>query len=224
MKKNMMLRTASVLLIAVLMSTCAISGTFAKYTTAVSASDTARVAYWGFQSTNSMSLENLFSDTYTNVDSVNGDDVIAPGTGGTATFAFAWDEKVSYKGADVAVTGPEVAYTFTVSVDGSVCDTRIANNPNIQWRLDNGAWGDWGTLLNSIKALSGDASGAKEYAPNTLPAAFTAADDVHTIEWQWIFSTSVEGDQRDTDLGNALSDDSLAAVTLVVTINATQID
>lgn len=220
------MRAASALLVAVLLSTCTISGTFAKYTTSVSASDSARVAYWGFQSTNSMTLEDLFSGVYVNdasettVDSVNDVDVIAPGTKGKATFVFAWDEAVT----GITVTGPEVAYTFTVSVDGSACDPRIADNANIQWCLDGGAWGDWGTLLNSIKALSGDASGTKEYAPNTLPAEFTKDDDVHTVEWQWIFSNDAAGDQKDTDLGNALSDDTLAAVNLVITINATQID
>ncbi len=42
-----MLRIASCLLVAVMLSTCAISGTFAKYTTSDSATDTARVAKWG---------------------------------------------------------------------------------------------------------------------------------------------------------------------------------
>ncbi|MBR5329415.1 MAG: hypothetical protein IKV45_04330 [Firmicutes bacterium] len=229
MKKNKMMRLASCLLVLVLMTSCVISGTFAKYTTSATADDEARVAYWGFQSDNSMTLEDLFSATYLNgvkttVDSKNGVDVIAPGTSGSAEFSFAWDEAVSADGSSVSVTGPEVAYNFTVSVDGSVCDPRIANNTNIQWKLDNGTWVDWGTFLGQVIALSGDASGTKEYAPNTLPAAFTAADDTHTVYWQWVFSTSTEMDQRDTDLGNALANDSLAKVKLVITINATQID
>ena len=47
MKKNRMMRLASILLVATLMSTCTISGTFAKYVTTASGSDTARVAKWG---------------------------------------------------------------------------------------------------------------------------------------------------------------------------------
>ena len=47
MKRNKMMRIASVLLVAVLLSTCVISGTFAKYTTSNSATDSARVAKWG---------------------------------------------------------------------------------------------------------------------------------------------------------------------------------
>lgn len=47
MKKNKMLRLASVLLIVVILTTCVIGGTLAKYTTSDSAADTARVAQWG---------------------------------------------------------------------------------------------------------------------------------------------------------------------------------
>ena len=221
MKKNRMMRLASILLVCVLLTTSVISGTFAKYTTSVSSEDKARVAYWGFQSSNTMDLQGLFLNAYNNVASVNGDDVIAPGTECSTTFTFAWDETVSAYGAAVSVTGPEVAYDFTVSVDGSFCDPAIASNTNIQWKLDNGAWGDWGTLLNSIKALSGDASGTKQYAPNTLPAAFTASDDVHTISWQWIFEEDAAQDVIDTALGNM---DEMEDVYIKITINATQVD
>ncbi|MBQ3417951.1 MAG: hypothetical protein IJH32_08960 [Ruminococcus sp.] len=47
MKKNKIMRIASVLLIVTLLSTCAISGTFAKYVTTGEAEGTARVAKWG---------------------------------------------------------------------------------------------------------------------------------------------------------------------------------
>ena len=46
MKKNKMMRIASVLLVAVLLSTCVISGTFAKYTSSATSTDTATVAKW----------------------------------------------------------------------------------------------------------------------------------------------------------------------------------
>lgn len=211
MKKNTMMRVATVLMVAVLLTTCAISGTFAKYTTAVSSHDEARVAYWGFQPA-TMDITNLFEKAYDSTVS-SSVDVIAPGTTNSETFAFAYNE--------ANATAPEVAYTFTVSVDGSYCDTAIANNGNIQWSLDGGAWGDWGTLLNNIKALSGDASGTKQYAPGELPTAFTTADNTHTVAWQWIFSTDASGDALDTEMGNAAD---LADVKLVITINATQVD
>jgi len=233
MKKNKMMRLASVLLVLVLMTTCVIGGTFAKYTTTVSSSDKARVAYWGFQSSNSMNLTGLFADTYDGtVDSVNNDDVIAPGTSGSTTFSFAWDENVSAYGSPVTVTGPEVAYTFTVAVEGTI-DPLIANNQNIQWKLDNGEWGNWDAMVTAIKNLSGEADGTKEYGPNELPVAFTATDDIHTIAWQWIFdggnakynvennNKPLDQDQYDTYMGNV---NDLGDVSLQITITATQIN
>ena len=61
MKKNVMMRLACFLLVAVLISTSAISGTYAKYVTADEGSDTARVAKWGVVA----SVDGtLFNDSY----------------------------------------------------------------------------------------------------------------------------------------------------------------
>ena len=93
MKKNVMMRLASFLLVAVLISTSAISGTYAKYVTADDASDKARVAEWGVVA----SVDGtLFNDAYKDeketwvdpetglgitVRSKNeGENVVAPGT------------------------------------------------------------------------------------------------------------------------------------------------
>ena len=214
MRKNKMMRAASGLLVAVLLSTCAISGTFAKYTTSVSSSDKARVATWGFTQT-SIDLTNLFKTAY-DKNVLGTADVIAPGTTNSATFTF------NYDGQEAA---PEVAYTFTVDTAGSTIADDIKNNPNIVWSLDDGAEGTWDTLLANIKSLSGDASGTMEYRPGQLPAGFTAADDVHTITWKWKFETEGTGkvaqDVTDTAMGNKAK---LDEVTLKITVTATQID
>ncbi|MBQ7875226.1 MAG: hypothetical protein IJ306_08745 [Oscillospiraceae bacterium] len=89
MRKNRMMRAASALLVAVLLTTSTISGTLAKYVTKDSASDTARVAKWGVE----LQVEgNLFADSYIDaisksdvdaslaVNASNDDDVVAPGT------------------------------------------------------------------------------------------------------------------------------------------------
>ena len=77
MKKNKMMRIASVLLVAVLLSTCAISGTFAKYVTQVSGNDSARVARWGIKS--DLTETSTFSAFYyanAEVKSANGTDKV----------------------------------------------------------------------------------------------------------------------------------------------------
>ena len=105
-----------------------ISGTFAKYTTSATGSDSARVATWGFDKNNaSITLDNLFSDTYDNVKGVDSD-VIAPGTTGSANFEFKYSGKAD---------APEVAYTFKVDTEGSTISDDIKNNTNIVWSLDN---------------------------------------------------------------------------------------
>ena len=57
MKKNRIMRLASILLVCVLLTTSVISGTFAKYTTSQDASDSARVAHWGFNAAADFDLD-----------------------------------------------------------------------------------------------------------------------------------------------------------------------
>ena len=213
MRKNKMMRAASGLLVAVLLSTCAISGTFAKYTTSADGTDSARVAKWGFTGGSTITISDLFKNTYdTTVKSST--DVIAPGTTGSAEFGFTY-------GGDNSVTAPEVAYTFNVSTAGSSCADDIKSNTNIQWQLDNGRWGTWDQLIAAIQALDGN-NPDDRYEPNTLPDAFkTAGPNTHTISWQWIFNTNDTADATDTAMGNK---DKLDEVTLKITVTATQID
>lgn len=94
MKKNKFMRLASGLLVGTLLTTCAISGTFAKYTTQDAAQDSARVAKWGVEL---QIIGSLYGGAYTNdthvptiaVDDTNvsvwnqstdGKNVVAPGT------------------------------------------------------------------------------------------------------------------------------------------------
>ncbi len=229
MKKNRIIRFASLVLVLTLLSTCAISGTFAKYTTSTSSQDSARVAHWGFEKTADITITDLFKNAYDQ--NVNGyADVIAPGTSNSATFAFNYDANTS-----ASATAPEVAYTFTVSTEGSSCHQNIQNNPNIQWRLNvtennsktEGTWGNWTTLINNIQGLAGNgqANGTKSYSAQELPEAFDN-DQIYEIEWKWIFDNTVDttatnNDINDTAMGNA---DTLANVTIKITITATQVD
>lgn len=128
MKKNVMMRVASALLVAVLLTTCAISGTFAKYTTYSSSNDTARVAKWGV--TIAVSGADAFAEAYKdtadtrssatatvesklNDGSTNGDDVLAPGTKGTLAT-------INVDGAPEVDVDVTVAATFVLSGDWTV--------------------------------------------------------------------------------------------------------
>lgn len=87
MKKNKMMRLASSLLVAVLLTSSVISGTFAKYVTSDSAQDSARVAQFGVKITADGHLfENTYAEKTTDTGGVDkltvksSDKVVAPGT------------------------------------------------------------------------------------------------------------------------------------------------
>ena len=195
MKKNNVMRIASALLVAVLLTTCAISGTFAKYTTTADGTATARVAKWGFGTATTIDFD-LFSNNYN--DAVVGTDgalVIAPGTEGSADIVLV---------ADAAAAVTEVAYTFDVVVGIDVDDDALLNK--IQWKLDNGNYGDFAALQAAIDDLFED-----EYAPGVTP------DTTFTIGWKWDFESG--DDTGDTNLG--AGDD--VNVTVTISFTATQI-
>lgn len=236
MRKNKMMRIASVLLVAVLLSTSVISGTFAKYTTSSTGSDTARVAYWGWDAPATIDID-MFDANYENnavlssgeVDGFT--NVIAPGTSKTTTFAFGY---TNYNKNNGVIGAPEVAYQFTVNptIEGDY--DSLDENENFYWTLKKGengqveTFGEVADLLARVKRLSGDDSGTKTYAAGQLPTAFTSADEVYYIGWVWAFETETDAEQDadDTKLGNALTnnDGVLENVTFSITITATQVE
>lgn len=212
MRKIASLRTAAAVAVLTLLTTCLIGGTFAKYTTKATSMDGARTAHWGFEQNNLLDLSGLFLDEYDAVTSLNGDDVIAPGTEGFAEFSFRYDNT----GADA----PEVDYTFTVTVTDE-CAADIKNNTSIRFKLDDGEWGTWDTMVSAIKALSGDAAGTKVYQAGELPAAFNADCEAHKISWKWDFTGADGQDAIDTAMGNAAT---LATCSLTLNIEAVQLN
>ncbi|MBP5239468.1 MAG: hypothetical protein J6Z15_02625 [Oscillospiraceae bacterium] len=106
MKKNTMMRIASVLLVAALISACAISGTFAKYVTKTSGTDTARVAKWGIVM--ELTAPDVFAKEYeTSAEHKDGETAYA----GLAVKA---EEKVVAPGTDSS----EVGDTITANISG----------------------------------------------------------------------------------------------------------
>jgi hypothetical protein len=237
MKKNKLMRLASGLMVLSLLTTCAISGTFAKYTrTAASDEQSARVAKWGLGATET--TIDLFSDTYDTTDggSVdgNGDKVIAPGTGKTSNLYF-----VSKDGK-----APEVAYKLSVSVaaestsdDDATATQDISTNPNIKWQVGDQkdlSWDDFKTAVANLAKHEVNGEATDEYAPNSLPEQLKE-DTATTIGWYWAFDETdtkdkigfeVENnnDEQDTAMGDDAAYLTAASVKLTFTITATQID
>ena len=119
MKKNAMLKIAAILLVAVLLTTCAISSTFAKYVTTLDPfeSNSARVAKWNVEAATTVTGPSaLFKDTYgalgspaatdttKNAIASTGTFIVAPGTANSVTVSTA-----------VAKGTPEVSGKITVT-------------------------------------------------------------------------------------------------------------
>lgn len=225
MKKNVMMRVASALLVAVLLTTCTISGTFAKYTTQATGSDSARVAYWGIQNDASITFD-LFKNTYDGtVTGEDSADVIAPGTSNTTKFSFVFKENA----AD-SVAAPEVAYNLTVTPTITGNYDALDNNTNFKWTLKApGAatateYNTVADLEAAIKALSGDTTGTKRYEAGEAPTSFNGTCE---IGWTWAFEATGDDaakatqDTTDTAMGNA---DALDDISIEIVVTATQID
>lgn len=118
MKKNKMMRSASALLVMVLLTTSVISGTFAKYTTQDSAYDSARVAKWGveLQVAGDLYSENYASglESTANVAQVgpenatvatmaSGENLVAPGTKNDNGLKFSLNGQPEVSG-EISVT------------------------------------------------------------------------------------------------------------------------
>lgn len=200
MKKNNVMRIASALLVAVLLTTCAISGTFAKYTTSFSGNSAARVAKWGFTDPTNVTFD-LFADTYNNgaIASQGDDNVIAPGASGEFSITLV-------QAQDVAAT--EVAYAFNVDIVAED-STEAALLNKIVWSFNGTDNLTFAQLQTAINELDG------EYLPGDAP-------DVTTIEisWEWVFEVDSATNTDDTELGQA----GTADVSITFTFSATQIE
>ena len=199
MKKNTMMRIAAVVLMCALVTACFASSTFAKYTSAATGTDVARVAKWEIvQGTGSNAVTitgsspvvkvDLFStvldsngSTETDVASAKADKVIAPGTKG----AFA---------TDAIYNNSEVTANIEIKVKS------ITNTANIPVVLKNGETtleaGD--TIIKQDVAIGGNLA-------------------AQNITWEWIFNGD---DATDTALGVKGTD----TVTVELEIIATQVD
>ena len=230
MKKNTMMRLASVLLIAVLMSTCAISGTFAKYVTSEQGSDTARVAKFGVEIDPNGDLflteypenDTDYDLTPNSVVSSDTSKVIAPGTSHVL-------DKVVFSGEpEVAV---RITYEATIDLSnwniGGVeyyCPLVVTVGTKDFYGMDYASEAAFeADIKNAIDAFSAD------YAPKTdLSGA-----EVPSVSWAWAFEKNGvintitcdrNDDVKDTALGDKAADDNEVKITITIKTTVTQID
>ncbi len=146
MRKNKTMRVAALLLALVLITSCFVGGTFAKYITSVEDTDNVRIAHWGFakETGDFPSIPgwnfpdapsfDLFAKEYDegvsdkSVVSGNGDKVVAPGTTKEAEILFVYKDS-GIEGVDA----PEVDYNLTVSASLSAHELLDPQNDRLDW-------------------------------------------------------------------------------------------
>ena len=227
-QKKRIVRAAVLLLALVLITSCFVGGTFAKYVTSGNGADTARVAKFGVNIT---AAGSLFSRTYAKDDnsftladdtvvSSNTDNLVAPGT--TKNLA------------EFALTGtPEVAVRVNYKVDKFLLTNWTTNGTDeycplvftvkgTEYKIGDVGIATVADLQNAVKAAIEAVT--VDYAANTALAGTTA--DNLTVSWAWPFLVSDENDVKDKILGNRAAANLADAgkVEFEDTMSVTQID
>ena len=209
MRKNRTMRLAALLLVLTLITSCFVGGTFAKYTSSASATSSARVAYWGFNSTETVEL-GLFDFTDSGI--LNSEEnLIAPGSSHEIELKLV-------PGIADASKAPEVAYKVQIDTNGSVSpvyDTFGGTDGRIEWYIKVGdettTYTSWSAFTKGIAALDGNASGYGSYEPGEKAAILYGGEDTVKIGWKWAFEKYdtnspymllTENDATDTMTGN----------------------
>ena len=235
-KKNWTLRAAVLMLALVLITSCFVGGTFAKYVTSGSGTDSARVAKFGVTVTAS---GDLFAKEYATDDQtvvgtiaksvISTDKVVAPGTESNGDFVAA------------TVTGtPEVAVRVSYKLDTATLQLE-------NWKDGDGQFycplvfkvktPDGNTVISGMEFQTAEAMKAalvnavaaytKDYAPGTDLSGKAA--DTLAISWEWPFETGADNDKpannvKDTFLGDEAAAGRAATVSLTLATTVTQID
>ena len=193
-RSSMMVRLAAMLVVVMMFTMCMVSGTFAKYVSSATGTDSATVAKWDIKvnSENIATTETFTFDLFKTItdsdlsspeadmDSVDGT-IIAPGTSGKFDIVIKNDSQVN----------------ATYAIDYSV-----TNTDSIPVRFSvNGT--DWKTDINDL-----DVTGVAINMGGTTTV---------TVQWKWIFGGD---DTIDTGLGSAAT----ATLEVEAKVTATQVD
>jgi len=229
MKKNVMMRVASIMLVLVLMTSSVISGTFAKYVTSDNAGDTARVAKFGVVATvdGTLFAKNYINATGGNTPADAGEltvisqsdstgilqNVVAPGTKSKEDFTVSLTGKPE---VDVFV---EFKFEATKEIkldEGTTFDNPTTGEIGDPYTVDVDYYPVIFTLKNDAGTVlaKGNVAAIQAYLSGNLNKTYNAGTDLATIAggttggyvltWEWAFENYVTNvDVKDTYLGNA---------------------
>ena len=238
-RKNHTLKLAGILLALVLVTSCFVGGTFAKYVTTGTGSDSARVAKFGVTVT---ANGTMFAKEYdTNTENVKGtiaksvvssndkEKVVAPGTSGkmvSMTLAgkpevavnVRYTANVTLSNNWVYKTGENADEEFYCPITIKVGTDKVGTESICGLDYDN---------ANLFKAAVETAikNSSANYEPNTDLKTAKAP----SVSWAWTFENAGEhkkkqDDVKDTYLGDQAAKGNAATIDLEVVTTVTQID
>lgn len=223
MKNNRIMKAAGALLVLVLVTSCFVGSTFAKYTTAGTGTDSARVAKFGVKiEANGATFAKAYATDDQHVGTIansvvssDNDKLVAPGTKGSMV--------------SMTITGtPEVAvqvnYTAEVDLTGSWMDAQNKFYCPLQIKIgtttiDGHSYTSKEAFIQAIEAEINRFSASYEPGTNLTTTAVTPA-----VSWEWPFSVSEENDVKDTYLGDQAAEGNASGISVSVTTTVTQID
>lgn len=196
-RSSMMVRLVAVLAVTMMFTMCFVGGTFAKYTSSGTGTDSTTVAKWSFKvGATDIAASNEFTfDLFKIIKDSNGTDdetdmspddgtIIAPGTQGSFDLVLTNASQVT----------AQYAIDYTVTNTGNI---------PVQFSVDGGA--HWTNDLADVAA-----------SDSTKLAANSGTTTI-TVQWKWDFNGN---DTTDTDLGSAAT----ATLTVTAAVTATQVD
>jgi hypothetical protein len=222
MKKNAMLKVAAVVLVAVLLTTCAISSTFAKYVTedVTKSSVEARVAKWGVEvnTTALADLDELFVKEY------NSDGNDADGAKEVISLSDAVVAPGTYKKIviDSVATGkPEVSGKITTTADLKLANWTVASDVEycpLVFYVNN-------TPISNVTSMADLEIAVENAIKQAGSKEFDANEDLEhekytiTIEWEWLFDGA--NDVNDTYLADKTTNVPTVSLDLTVGVEQT---
>ena len=200
-KKNYTMRIAAGVMTAALLSTCAISSTFAKYTSESTGTATARVAKWDILFGDGTTMSETFTfDLYSTLydtmadsaetDVKTGNDaIIAPGTQGSFAVKITNQSEVKAK---------------------YIIEFSVTNTENIPLKFSKNGSTNWTNDITTLNIADTDAVNLEMDNNGT-----------YTVYWKWDYEDTTDNnrDKNDTILGTAG-----AEIQITATVTATQVD
>lgn len=202
-RSSMMVRLVAVLAVTMMFTMCFVGGTFAKYTSSATGTDSATVAKWDIRvnganittsDTFTFDLFNTVNDTKDNNAETdmapNGGTIIAPGTTG----------KFTIKLQNLSEVNAEYSTEYTVT-------SNVSSIP-VQYSLDGDHWTTEISTLNRTNCTIG-----------------LGTEGEVTVYWKWDFSTGAAADAYDTLLGTmAAAGETVPVIYVSAKVTATQVD